>query len=178
MRLRNAIAALALTSLLAVALVLPGGANASARSHLALTALEQSTIVQINALRAAHGLDPLTISPALFQSATLHCRQMLTGGYFGHQAPDGGNFSLRLESYYPPRGFSYYAVGENLFWTLNSASPAQIIEKWMGSPDHRANLLKPDWHQIGIAAVEVPSAPGIYDGLDVTVVTVDFGVRR
>jgi uncharacterized protein YkwD len=48
----------------------------------------------------------------------------------------------------------------------------------MLSPEHRRNLLNPDWRQIGLAALEVPSAPGLYVGLGVTIVTVDFGVRR
>jgi uncharacterized protein YkwD len=172
------VAVAVLAAALAVTLLVPGAARATDRSHLTSTALEQSMIVQINALRAAHDLGPLTANPALFESASLHCRQMLAGGYFGHQAPDGRNFGVRLEAFYPPRGFGYYEVGENLFWTVRAASSSRIVEAWMASPSHRANLLSADWRQVGIAAVQAPSAPGVYDGRGVTVVTVDFGVRR
>ena len=48
----------------------------------------------------------------------------------------------------------------------------------MGSPGHRANLLSPRWREIGIAAVHAASAPGVYGGHEVTIVTADFGVRR
>jgi uncharacterized protein YkwD len=48
----------------------------------------------------------------------------------------------------------------------------------MKSPEHRANLLNPRWRQIAVAALSVPSAPGFFDDRPVTVVTVDFGVRR
>ena len=53
-----------------------------------------------------------------------------------------------------------------------------MVRAWMRSPPHRANLLDPDWTQIGVAALSVPSAPGIYSGRHVMVVTVDFGVRH
>ena len=175
---RAAVVAAALAVVLGVSLLAPGGARAGSRSHLTLTALEQSTVEQINALRVAHGLSPLVISRGLFDSASLHCEDMIAGGYFAHSSPDGLSFASRLEQYYPPaQRFSYYAVGENLFWTETDASSAQIIAAWMKSPPHRRNLLKPGWRQIGLAALTVPAAPGIYDGLGVTVVTVDFGVR-
>jgi uncharacterized protein YkwD len=48
---------------------------------------------------------------------------------------------------------------------------------WLASPEHRANLMNPHWREIGVAAVHVTAAPGIYRGLDVTIVTTDFGVR-
>jgi uncharacterized protein YkwD len=48
----------------------------------------------------------------------------------------------------------------------------------MNSPEHRANLLNGRWREIGISAVHAVAAPGTYDGLDVTIITTDFGVRR
>jgi uncharacterized protein YkwD len=47
----------------------------------------------------------------------------------------------------------------------------------MTSPEHRANLLDHGWREIGLSAVHVPSAPGVYGGSEVTIVTADFGVR-
>ena len=102
---------------------------------------------------------------------------MLGGGYFGHQSSTGGSFASRIESFYPVGRATYYAVGENLLWNEGPISSAQMIARWMQSPDHRRNLLNPTWRQIGLASLSSPSAPGIYDNLGVTVVTVDFGVR-
>jgi uncharacterized protein YkwD len=48
----------------------------------------------------------------------------------------------------------------------------------MNSPEHRANILTPRWREIGISAVHVASAPGTFKGLEVTIITTDFGVRR
>jgi uncharacterized protein YkwD len=49
---------------------------------------------------------------------------------------------------------------------------------WLASPEHRANLMNPRWREIGVAAVHEAVAPGAFKGLDVTIVTTDFGVRR
>jgi Uncharacterized protein with SCP/PR1 domains len=48
----------------------------------------------------------------------------------------------------------------------------------MNSPEHKANILNPRWRQIGISSVHVDAAPGTYQGLPVTIITTDFGVRR
>ena len=177
-RLRATLAAAAFATVIGASLLAPGGASARARTHLGLTALEQSTVAQINSVRVAHGLDPLVISAALFDAASTQCDRMIVGGYFAHTAPDGQSFASRLEHFYPPAAhFTSYAIGENLFWTESGASSAEIVGRWMASPEHRANLLAPDWRQMGLATLTVAEAPGVYDGLGVTVVTVDFGVR-
>jgi hypothetical protein len=48
----------------------------------------------------------------------------------------------------------------------------------MKSPEHRANLLSPTWREVGVSALHVAAAPGAFQGLDVTIVTTDFGVRH
>jgi uncharacterized protein YkwD len=161
-----------------MALIAPALSGAGGNSQLTLTELELSTIQSINTLRAAHGVGPLTVSPGLFGSAALHDEQMVDGGYFSHLAPDGSSFSDRLATFYPMGSHYYYSVGENLLYSLQPPTPDQMIAAWMKSFEHRRNLLNPLWRQIGVAALTVPSAPGVFDGAPVTVVTVDFGVRR
>jgi uncharacterized protein YkwD len=48
----------------------------------------------------------------------------------------------------------------------------------MASPEHRANILDPRWRDLGVSALHVDAAPGVYQGLAVTIVTTDFGVRK
>jgi uncharacterized protein YkwD len=175
-RLRPAAAVLAVVVF--VPLLASGGAVAGASSRLTLTTLELSTIDSINALRVSNGVEPLSISPALFGSATLHCEQMVEGGYFAHTNPDGSGFGSRLASFYPQGSHRFYSVAENLLWTRRPISGQAMVAKWMTSPEHRTNLLNPAWRQIAVAALSVPSAPGVFDDEPVTVVTVDFGVRR
>ena len=118
-----------------------GSASAGAGSHLTLSALEEQTTEQINQLRVSYGLRPLRFSWALFDSADSHCQQMLAGGYFGHRSSTGASFASRIETFYPVGEAGYYAVGENLLWSSGSMSSAQMIERWMQSPEHRRNLL-------------------------------------
>jgi uncharacterized protein YkwD len=169
--------AAAFAALVLAAAVWAGGASAGAGLKLALSTREQQTTAQINQLRVSYGLRPLKFSWALFDFADTHCEQMLADGYFGHRSLTGASFASRIETFYPVGEASYYAAGENLLWSSGSISSAQMIQRWMQSPPHRRNLLNPTWRQMGLAMVTSPSAPGVYDGLDVTVVAADFGVR-
>jgi uncharacterized protein YkwD len=161
-----------------MSLVAPGLSGAGGSSLLTLTALERSTVQSINAIRAAHGVSPLTVSPALFGSAMLHDQQMLQGGYFSHLATDGSSFAARLATFYPMGRYEYYSVGENLLYSVTPVTADDMMAAWMKSTEHRANLLNPVWRQVAVAVLSVPSAPGVFNGQPVTVVTVDFGVRR
>ena len=175
-RLRPAVAALA--AVIAVPVLAPGVADAGRSAQTSsLTALELSTVETINELRVSHGLAPLTVSAQLFDSTMIHCRQMVEGGYFGHESPNGSSFLSRITSYYPRGRYRYYSVGENLLWTMSPLSSQAMVERWMKSPEHRANLLDPTWRQVAVGALSVPAAPGIFGNRPVTVVTVDFGVR-
>jgi len=155
------------------------GAGAGGRAMLSTqTVLEIATVDQINSIRARHGLVPLSFSHALFASALLHDREMVEGGYFGHKGPDGSDFASRIEQSYPPGRAVYYAIGENLYWSQGPVSSNSLISRWMQSAEHRENLLNPNWRQVAVAVLTVPTAPGVYGNRPVTVVTVDFGVRR
>ncbi|HEY8646643.1 MAG TPA: CAP domain-containing protein, partial [Gaiellaceae bacterium] len=68
--------------------------------------------------------------------------------------------------------------GENLLWSSPDVDPAGALQLWMSSPEHRANILTARWRQIGVSAVHYAVAPGTYKGLEVTIITTDFGIRR
>jgi uncharacterized protein YkwD len=165
-----------------VLLALPHSAavarGAEGSAQVDLTPVELETIDQINAIRAEMGLDQLSANAALSAAATEHNEQMAIDGYFGHQRTGGQTFAQRIESYYPDAGASIYAFGENLLWAKPPLRTAAIVARWMRSPEHRANLLDPTWRQLGVSVITVPSAPGVFDHRGVTLVTVDFGVRR
>jgi uncharacterized protein YkwD len=82
-----------------------------------------------------------------------------------------------LQSVYSARGFAYWATGENIFWAPSVVTAAQIVRAWIASPPHGLNLLDRPWRQVGLAAVRVPVAPGVYQGIDVTIVVAEFGTR-
>jgi uncharacterized protein YkwD len=103
---------------------------------------------------------------------------MAAQGYFAHESADGSAFWKRIQHFYPSGSSGYWSVGENLLWSSPDVDPAQALQLWLASPEHRANLLTARWREIGVSAVHVTAAPGTYNGLDVTIVTTDFGVRH
>ncbi|HEX7082973.1 MAG TPA: CAP domain-containing protein [Gaiellaceae bacterium] len=146
--------------------------------RVALSSLEIGVLDDLNAIRARHGLSRLTICAALTATAEQHTREMAADGYFAHPSADGTAFWKRIARTYPSTGYGYWSVGENLLWSSPDVDPAEALRLWMNSPEHRANILDPHWREVGVAAVHVASAPGAYDGREVTLVTTDFGVRR
>ena len=171
-------AARILVGLLAsAAFLVPAAAATPARSSIALTPLESGVLVDINAFRRAHHLAPLRLNAKLDAAAMQHTREMAADGYFAHESHDGARFWKRIQSFYGSSPWRYWSVGENLLWSSPDVSAAKALQMWLASPEHRANLMNPRWREIGIAAVHEAAAPGIFRGMDVTIVTTDFGVR-
>lgn len=172
--------------LLASAVAAPAGARSGrqarpagpARAATALRALESRVLVDINRVRAQHGLAPLRLSSKLSAAASQHSREMARVGYFSHSSADGGAFWRRIARFYPSNGYSSWSVGENLLWSSPDVDAPGAVKMWMGSPEHRANLLNRSWREVGLSAVHSDSAPGTYHGLGVTIVTADFGARQ
>jgi uncharacterized protein YkwD len=165
-------------AVLIAAVFVADSALASSRSETSLQTLNRNVLASMNRFRVAHGLVPLHESPALDTSARRHSLEMGRRGYFGHSSADGMQFWQRIRHFYPARGHSYWAVGENLVWASPSLSAEGAMQMWISSPPHRANLLSPQWRQVGVSAVGVVRAPGVYGRRRVTIITTDFGVRR
>jgi uncharacterized protein YkwD len=163
---------------LAAALLASSAVAAPAKPAGGLSSLESGVLIQLNQLRAKHGLAALRISPKLTAAAREHSQQMAADGYFAHESADGSAFWKRLKTYYASSPWQYWSVGENLLWSSPDVSPSQAIKLWLDSPEHRKNMLTGRWREIGVSAIHVPAAPGVYNGLDVTIVTTDFGVRH
>jgi uncharacterized protein YkwD len=150
-------------------------AAASARVHL--SALESQLLTQINLTRGRHGLRPVRLSVPLTAAADQHSQSMAQKGYFSHDSANGGSFFKRIASFYTYRGYSNWSAGENILYSTPDIDSSGALRLWMNSPEHRANLLNRSWREIGIGAVHSASAPGVYNGDEVTIVTADFGFR-
>jgi uncharacterized protein YkwD len=169
-------------SLLAAALVAAFAASsATAAPHkpgAALSPLESSVLVDINAFRAQHGLARLRLNTQLTAAARAHSTQMAQDGYFAHESADGSAFWKRVQTFYASSPWRYWSVGENLLWSSPTVDGHGALKLWLASPEHRKNLMNPRWREIGVSAIHESAAPGTYNGMDVTIVTTDFGVRR
>ena len=140
--------------------VLAPAAGASVRSS-AVTGLLQA----VNQTRVAHGLRPLKVDTSLVRAARSHSAAMLKGNFFAH-----GNFHSRMVAFHVQGP----VAGENLAWGNGPyASAGSIIDEWLASPEHRANLLRAGWTRIGIGITQ-----GTFLGNDgSSIVTADFAGR-
>jgi uncharacterized protein YkwD len=158
--------------------VLAATALATTRSETSLRRLNHQVLAAVNSFRVAHGLVPLREATGLDSSARQHSLEMGKVGYFAHNSANGTAFWRRIQRYYGSRNYAQWSVGENLLWSSPTVSAGQAMKLWIASPEHLRNLLSPQWRQIGVSAVHVAAAPGVYGGRGVTIITTDFGVRR
>jgi uncharacterized protein YkwD len=124
---------------------------------------EAATLCLVNVQRARHGQRDLRANADLARSAAAHSEDMVSENYFDHVSPAGETPLQRIKAstYLPHR--STYMVGENIaLGTMQLATPASIVASWMKSPDHRANILNPDFRDSGIGIVA--RAPSRYSG--------------
>jgi uncharacterized protein YkwD len=148
-------------------------------SSTSLQVLGSNVVEELNRARAARGLAPLRATSSLAASSRRHSVQMGRRGFFAHESADGTPFWRRIERFYGDRGFRSWEVGENIFWqSPASAAAASVVRSWLASPGHRENVLSRSWRDVGVGAISLPSAPGVYGGAPVMIVTVDFGKRR
>ncbi|KHD38373.1 transporter [Clostridium acetobutylicum] len=111
-----------------------------------LAAEESQVIKLVNSQRAKYGLAPLKANTQLINIARVKSRDMMMKNYFSHTSPTfGSTFSL-LTRY----GLSYAAAGENIAYGYNNA--ASVMNGWMNSPGHRANILGRQYREIGVGA--------------------------
>ena len=177
----QALCAAALVAALAALAVPVAATPSTSHNHIArasLSALESGLLQQITTIRRRHSIQPVHANTELTEAAVSHSREMGSVGYFEHESRDGTAFWKRIKRWYGSDGYGLWSVGENLLWSSPDVQPAGALDLWMHSPEHRANILTAKSREIGVSAVHVLGAPGTYNGLTVTIITTDFGVRR
>jgi uncharacterized protein YkwD len=114
--------------------------------------LELDAAAKVNERRQAEGLPPLEPSETLAAVARAYSCRMGEEEFFDHVSPDGDSVADRVEA----AGVRYLAVGENLAFIRGTHDPVDIIvDGWMESPGHRANIVNDAYtHQgMGICLV-------------------------
>lgn len=105
---------------------------------------ESEVIELVNIEREALNLHPLSYSEALTAAARRHSQDMGDRNYFDHTTPDGIKFYERIAD----AGYDYQTCGENI--AAGYPTPAAVVDGWMNSDGHRANILDPDYCDIGV----------------------------
>lgn len=121
-----------------------------------------------NRRRAEAGLAPLTANERLSEAARAKVADMFRNQYFEHVAPDGTD----VEQLVTAAGYAYIAVGENLALG-NYENDVALVQAWMDSPGHRANILNGRFTEIGVAV-----GKGMFDGQEVWLAVQEFGKPR
>lgn len=107
-----------------------------------------------NAERAKAGLKPLTLNNQLSQAAQGHSDSMAADDFFSHTGADGSSVSDRVQD----TGYQYSYTGENI--AAGQKTAAEVVQGWMDSPGHRANILNADYTEIGIGYELLENDPG------------------
>jgi uncharacterized protein YkwD len=122
-----------------------------------------------NAARASNGgLPPLKENSKLDFSAEKKLQDMFAKGYFEHVSPDGvgvGDLATSIS-------YEYIIIGENLALG-NFKNDQALVDAWMASPGHRANILNTRYIEIGVAV-----GKGLYKGENVWMAVQHFGLPR
>lgn len=106
----------------------------------------QAILAQVNAARQASGAGGLSLNARLMAAALRHSQDMAAGGFASHTGSDGSTLTQRADR----AGYVYRSLGENVLMRPDQ-NPAGAFDQWWNSPPHRANLLNPDFTEVGVA---------------------------
>ena len=127
--------------------------------HINVEQFEQRLLELTNAQRRRYGLPYLTWSTELARAARSHSNDMSNNDFFGHRGSDGSSVRVRIERYSYGR---WGRVSENIS-AGRALTPEQAVDAWMGSQEHRDNILDESITHIGIGvAYERASERGTY----------------
>ncbi|ABX42308.1 CAP domain-containing protein [Lachnoclostridium phytofermentans] len=102
----------------------------------------EQVVKLVNEERAKNGLSPLTIDKSVESAALVRSKEIEKS--FSHTRPNGSTFSTALKE----QGVNYMAAGENIAW--GQKSPEEVMQAWMNSEGHRANILNAKFTKIGV----------------------------
>ena len=96
----------------------------------------------VNAVRAQHGLAALTVDAGVQRAAQVRAAETVQS--FSHTRPNGSSFSTALTE----AGVTYRTAGENIAY--GQSTPQAVVDAWMNSSGHRANILSSSYTTIGV----------------------------
>ncbi|MCC3936846.1 MULTISPECIES: CAP domain-containing protein [Bacillus cereus group] len=113
-----------------------------------LSEFEQRVVELTNAERAKQGLPALKIDTELSKVARIKSEDMQKNNYFDHNSPTYGSPFDMMKKF----GISYTSAGENI--AQGQLTPEEVVQAWMNSAGHRANILNNGFTHIGVGYVE------------------------
>lgn len=105
---------------------------------------EAQVLALVNQERASAGCSPVTSNAELTRAADDYSDVMADSGVMSHTGPDGSTMTTRVEA----AGYEWSTLGENI--ARGQADAASVMESWMNSPGHRANILNCSFKELGV----------------------------
>ena len=118
----------------------------------------------INEERTKNNLCLLESNPILDNAAEYKAQDMLEYNYFEHTSPSG----ITPWHWFEKANYNYVFAGENL--AIGFLESEEVYSAWMNSPSHKANLMNPDYKELGIAVID-----GNFNGSQTSVIVQTFG---
>ena len=128
-------------------LIYPGQVLCIPQLDSSVASYEHEVVRLVNEIRQQNGLNPLTENWELSRVARYKSQDMLDNRYFSHTSPTYGSPFQMIKAF----GLSYRTAGENI--AKGYAAPQAVVNGWMNSSGHRANILNVSYTQIGIGYV-------------------------
>ncbi|MCL7457113.1 CAP domain-containing protein [Micromonospora echinofusca] len=130
-----------------------GGGTRTPTGSTAAGSQASQVVALVNAERAKAGCGAVSVDDKLTTAAQRHSQDQADHRNMSHTGSDGSNVGTRLDRV----GYSWRTYGENVAW--NQKTPAAVMDAWMNSPGHRANILNCAFTEIGVG---VASSNGPY----------------
>ena len=125
-------------------LIYPGQVLSIPQVADAVLQYESEVIRLVNQVRAENGLKALSPNWELSRVARYKSEDMARNGYFSHTSPTYGTPFQMIRAF----GLSFRSAGENIAY--GQRTPAAVMDAWMNSSGHRANILNASYTQIGV----------------------------
>lgn len=161
---RTGVAVIAAIALVLFGLSVYRGLVINQRTQFTAAVLPAVLVNITNDDRSDEGLGKLVVNPVLEEAARMKAEHMAEYSYFAHVSPDG----LDPWYWFYRAGYTFTDAGENL--AVNFSDSEDVVQAWMDSPGHRANILNGKFTEIGIAATR-----GTYKGKSTIFVVQMFG---
>lgn len=116
---------------------------------------EREVLRLVNVERVEAGCDPVSWNDDLSAAAAGHSADMAANDYFSHTSLDGRSFADRIRA----TGYDGGTIGENI--AAGQDTPAEVMEAWMNSEGHRANILNCAYRHLGVG-LETGGSMGTY----------------
>jgi len=178
---RNACLLAAVTALLAVPASAARADCADAdlqADERSIDAVGEAVLCLVNERRADAGRQPLRASRHLRRSATAHSRDMVEHGYLAHEAAGRPPLLARVRDAGYFVGAATALFSENIgVAPVGGATARLLVDAWLTSPDHRANVLHPMFADLGVGAAFAAPDEAFYPEHRAVVITTDFGQR-